>query len=128
MLATLEEVLLLLRPADDSQAVLLSTGSDELHTLQHISMVLSVTERGGTPQLSRAQRDLRVRALFFFQVLEEDLVTAGRAIAQLGAALLPGGDPNTYDALGQFARHCQGTPRPRRELRPSSRHLGPGAR
>jgi len=55
-------------------------------------------------------------------------VTAGRAIAQLGAALLPGGDPDTYDALGQFARHCQGTPRPRRELRPSSRHLGPGAK
>ncbi len=51
MLATLEEVLLLLRPADDSQAVLLSTGSDELHALQHISMVLSVTERGGAPQL-----------------------------------------------------------------------------
>ena len=34
-------------------------------------------------------------------------MAAGRAIAQLGAALLPGGDPDTYDALGQFARHCQ---------------------
>ena len=45
--------------------------------------------------------------LFFFQLLEEDLAAVGRAVAQLGSALLPGGDIEMHEALRGFARGGQ---------------------
>ena len=107
VLATLEEVLLALRPAHAVQADLPSTEPDDLHALQHICMVLFATERGGAPQLYAPGGTVEYAPLFFFQVLDEDLAALGRAIAKLGAALLPGGDPEVYDALGQAARPGQ---------------------
>jgi hypothetical protein len=45
--------------------------------------------------------------LFFFQLPEDDLAAVGRAVAQLGAALLPGGDIEMRGALRDFARRGQ---------------------
>ena len=45
--------------------------------------------------------------LHFFQLLEEDLAAVGRAVAQLGSALLPGGDIEMHEALRGFSQGRQ---------------------
>ena len=106
-LATLEEVLLLLQPLDDSEVVLTNTGPDELHTLQNICIRLFAAERSGAPQLYAPDGKFEYVALFFFQLLEEDLAAVGRAVAQLGSALLPGGDIEMREALRGFLQGGQ---------------------
>ena len=106
-LATLEEVLLLLQPVDVSEAALPNTGPDELHALQNICMRLFAAERSGAPQLYAPDGKFEYVPLFFFQLLEEDLAAVGRAVAQLGRALLPGGDIEMLEALRGQARDGQ---------------------
>ncbi len=87
-LATLEEVLLLLQPVDDSEVVLPNTGPDELHALQAICMRLFAAEGSGAPQLYAPDGKFEYVPLFFFQLLEEDLGGGrpGRGPARLGVA------------------------------------------
>jgi hypothetical protein len=106
-LATLEEVLLLLQPIDDSEVALPNAGPDELHALQNICMRLLAAERFGGPQLYAPDENFEYVPLFFFQLLEEDLAAVARAIAQLGSALLPGGDIEVQEALRGFLQGRQ---------------------
>ena len=106
-LATLEEVLLLLQPVDESEAALPNTGPAELHALQNICMRLLAAERSGAPQLFAPDGKFEYVPLFFFQLLDEDLAAVGRAVAQLGSALLPGGDIEMHEALRGFSRGGQ---------------------
>ncbi len=105
--ATLEEVLLLLQPVDDSEVALPNTGPDELHALQAVCMRLFAAEDSGVAQLYAPDGTFEYVPLFFFQLSEEDLAAVGRAVAQLGSALLPGGDIEMRGALRDFARHHQ---------------------
>ena len=52
-------------------------------------MRLFAAERSGAPQLYAPDGKFEYVPLFFFQLLEEDLAAVGRAVAQLGWALLP---------------------------------------
>jgi len=70
-------------------------------------MRLFAAEGSGAPQLYAPDGKFEYVPLFFFQLLEEDLAAVGRAVAQLGSALLPGGDIETRGALHDFARHRQ---------------------
>ena len=106
-LATLEEVLVLLQPVDISEAALPNTGPDELHAVQNICMRIFAAERSGAPQLYAPDGKFEYVPLFFFQLLEEDLAAVGRAVAQLGRALLPGGDIEMREALRGQARDGQ---------------------
>ena len=106
-LATLEEVLLLLQPVDESEEALPNAGPEELHALQHVCMRLFAAEQSGTAQLYGADGSFELVPLHFFQLLEEDLAAVGRAVAQLGTALLPGGEIEMREALHHFARHGQ---------------------
>jgi len=103
-LATLEEVLLQLQPVDDSEVVLPNTGPDELHALQAICMRLFAAEGSGAPQLYAPDGKFEYVPLLFFQLVEDDLAAVGRAVAQLGSALLPGGDIEMREALRGFSR------------------------
>ena len=102
-LATLEEVLLALQPLDESEVALPNAGPDELHGLQNICILLFAAERSGAPQLYSPDGKFEYVPLFFFQLLEEDLSAVGRAVAQLGSALLPGGDIEIREALRGFS-------------------------
>ena len=124
-LATLEEVLLLLQPVDESEAALPNTGPAELHALQNICMRLFAAERSGAPQLFAPDGKFEYVPLFFFQLLDEDLAAVGRAVAQLGSALLPGGDIEMHEALRSFSRGRPDMRGPGRELRPGSRRPRP---
>jgi hypothetical protein len=106
-LATLEEVLLLLQPIDDSEVALPNVGPDELHALQDICLRLLAAERFGGPQLYAPDGKFEYVPLFFFQLLEEDLAAVGRAIAEFGSALLPGGDSEMHEALRGFLQGRQ---------------------
>ena len=106
-LAMLEDVLLLLQPVDESEVALPNVGPDELHALQNICMRLLAAERFGAPQLYAPDGKFEYPPLFFFQLLEEDLAAVGRAVAQLGSALLPGGDIEMHEALRGFLQGRQ---------------------
>jgi hypothetical protein len=106
-LATLEEVLLVLQPVDESEVSLPNVGPDELHALQNICLRLFAAERFGSPQLYAPDGKFEYVPLHFFQLLEEDLGAVGRAVAQLGVALLPGGDIEMHEALRGFLQGRQ---------------------
>jgi len=106
-LAMLEDVLLLLQPVDESEVALPKVGPDELHALQNICLRLLAAERFGAPQLYTPDGKFEYVPPFFFQLLEEDLAAVGRAVAQLGSALLPGGDSEMHEALRGFLQGRQ---------------------
>jgi hypothetical protein len=106
-LATLEEVLLLLQPMDESEVVLPNMGPDELHALQNVCMRLFAAEGSGAPQLYAPDGKFEYVPLFFFQLAEDDLDAVGRAVVQLGSALLPGGDAEMREALRGFSKRGQ---------------------
>jgi hypothetical protein len=68
---------------------------------------LFAAEGSGAPQLYTLDGKFEYVPLFFFQLLEEDLAAVGRAAAQLGSALLPGGDIEMREALRGFSRRGQ---------------------
>ena len=70
-------------------------------------MRLFAAEASGAPALYAPDGKFEHVPLFFFQLLEEDLAALGRAVAQLGSALLPGGDIEVREALRGLARGRQ---------------------
>jgi hypothetical protein len=86
-LAVLEEILLHLQPVD---------------ALQRICMRLHAAEGSGGPELYAPNGTFNYPALFFFGLLNEDLAAVGRAIAQLGASLLPAGDEFVREVINEF--------------------------
>jgi hypothetical protein len=100
-LAVLEEILLHLQPVEDQPAVA-GLGPDELHALQRICMRLHAAEGSGGPELYAPNGTFNYPALFFFGLLNEDLAAVGRAIAQLGASLLPAGDEFVREVINEF--------------------------
>jgi streptomycin 6-kinase len=70
-------------------------------------MRLFAAEQSGTAQLYGPDGSFELVPLHFFQLVEEDLAAVGRAVAQLGTALLPGGEIEMREALHHFARHGQ---------------------
>ena len=70
-------------------------------------MRLFAAEGSGAPQLYTLDGKFEYVPLFFFQLLEEDSAAVGRAVAQLGSALLPGGDIEMREALRGFSRRGQ---------------------
>jgi hypothetical protein len=67
-------------------------------------MRLFAAERSGARQLYAPDGKFEYVPLFFFQLLEGDLVAVGRAGAQLGSALLHGGDIEMCEALRHLSR------------------------
>jgi hypothetical protein len=101
MADVLEEILLHLQPAEDEPG-LDGLGPDELHALQRVCMRLYAAERFGGPELYAPSGTFNYPGLLFFGLLNEDLAAVGRAIAQLGASLLPGGDEFVREVINEF--------------------------
>ena len=106
-LRLLEDMMLTLQPLDDSERALHNLGPGELHALGRVRMRLFAAEHNPTPSLVAPDGRFEHVPLFFFSLLEDDLVAVGRAVAALGSSLLPGGEAEVREALRMFLRRGQ---------------------
>lgn len=106
-LTLLEGVLLQLQPyADDDEPAAPDLGPAELEALQRISLALHRIDWAAAADFYGAG-GFNFGKVHALQLADEDLAAVGRAVAALGASLLPGGDTYAREALEEF-RHGPG--------------------
>jgi hypothetical protein len=109
-LSLLEEVLLRLQPYDaDDEPAAADLGPAELEALQRVSLAVHHIDWGHAADFYGAG-GFNFGKVHALQLDSDDLAATGRAIAALGALLLPGGDEYTREALDDFRRGAAPVP------------------
>jgi len=109
LLGRLEEVLLALVAVEaDDEPASAGLGTDALDAVQDIRGAVLAAERGPTAQLYASDGTFELIALRFVELDEAQLAAVGEAVADLGLALLPGGDEFAHDVLSGFAERYHG--------------------